>query len=184
MKFFSVLIILTTLLISYQNCSVYESEGRALLNDNGVVVNNGEQAKVRADLTCDQYFNDNFLREVFREELFETVFHINAKKEVSCTIKTLERDFECKFSFEYADWLHDPPSSHQVIPDSVRLSMHYEQIALKDSVKNEVIYIVKKGVPEAVGCKTNLDDNTFIQDLSLLATLAQSMLEQSVQTRP
>lgn len=184
MKFFSVLILLTALLIGYQNCSVYESEGRALLNDKGITPNNREQSKIHAAITCEQYFNQTFLQEIFGSEPFETVFHINAKEEVSCTIKTLERDYECKFSFEYADWLKRTGNQHEILADSVRLSMQYEQLALKDKNKNEVLFLLKKDLPEAVGCKTKLNENTLIQDLSLLATLAQSMLEQSVQTRP
>ncbi len=180
MKFFSILIFLTFIMISYQNCSIYESEGRTLLESEGATI---YQQKI-TNASCDLYFNDYFLQEIFKTEPYETIFTINTKQEVVCRIVTLKREYECKFSSEYANWLHQLPSHIEMIPDSVRLSMQYEQLGVKNNDSNKLIFIMNKDLLEAVGCSVNYSDETRDQDLSLLATFAQSMFEQSVQTRP
>ncbi|MCB0348681.1 MAG: hypothetical protein KDD37_07590 [Bdellovibrionales bacterium] len=180
MKFFSVLLILTFVMVSYQNCSVYESEGRSVLNSEGVTI---YQQKV-IDPSCDIYFNDLFLQDVFGTEPYQTLFDINSKQEVVCRIKTLERDYECKYSMEYADWFRNLPDYLEILPDSIRLSMQYEQLGLKYPKANKLLFVVKRELSEAVGCSTDYREQSLSQDLSRLATLAQSMLEQSVQTRP
>lgn len=180
MKFFSILVILITLAFSYQNCSVYESEGRALLNSQGASVYNKT-----AGITCAPYFNEQLLQSLFGHSPTQTHLYINESEEVVCYISTPKQSYECKFSREYSSETEKHNTEkYLMLENNSHLFSHYRQVTLQEIHTNELLFILQKDLPEAVGCKTKYDPQLFLQDLDTLATLTQTMLEQSIQTRP